>query len=463
MATKIVGYNIEYTSDPIVDRFQATTHVETPLIRVLTTGTDLDLTNRITASNATGSNNSTPNLRISSGKSTGSAAGGNLIFQISSAGNAGSSLNSFTDVTEISHDSFAIKDLSFSVDTDRFTVAKDTGNTSIAGTLNVGSDVTVTGNLIVNGTTTTINSTTLSVDDHQVELNSVDSPDDTGANNGGILLKGTTNKTFTWLSTTESWTSSEHLNVVSGKSYKLAGTVVLTSDTSAGPSAAPGRLFGRLIGGTTSGDFVTIDDSQTLTNKTFTDSLTYFQDNTTNSKKLQFELSGITTSTTRTLTIPDLSGTIALIDQNQTFTASHTFRNTSGQRFEQASTQDGIVLTGRGGGTGSFSVTIVPETLTANRTLTLRNLDGDIVTTGDTATVTNTMLAGSIANDKLVNSSITVNGNVCALGSSIAITATLSVGIRATGTAGVPTSLDGTSLVMAVFNRANTPFNVTIA
>lgn len=50
--------------------------------------------------------------------------------------------------------------------------------------------------------------------------------------------------------------------------------------------------------------------AQTLTNKTFTDSTTFFQDETDNSKKLQLQLSSISTTTTRTLTVPNTSGTI---------------------------------------------------------------------------------------------------------------------------------------------------------
>jgi hypothetical protein len=45
------------------------------------------------------------------------------------------------------------------------------------------------------------------------------------------------------------------------------------------------------------------------------------------------------------------------------------------------------------------------------------------VLTTDTGTVTNTMLAGSIANAKLVNSSVTVNGTSIALGASATVTA----------------------------------------
>ena len=43
---------------------------------------------------------------------------------------------------------------------------------------------------------------------------------------------------------------------------------------------------------------------------------------------------------------------------------------------------------------------------------------GTLVTTGDSATVTNTMLAGSIANAKLLNSSVTVGSTSIALGAS---------------------------------------------
>lgn len=51
-------------------------------------------------------------------------------------------------------------------------------------------------------------------------------------------------------------------------------------------------------------------DTQTMTNKTFTDSTTFFQDDGDNTKKLQFQLSSIGTGTTRTLTVPNASGTI---------------------------------------------------------------------------------------------------------------------------------------------------------
>jgi len=56
-----------------------------------------------------------------------------------------------------------------------------------------------------------------------------------------------------------------------------------------------------------------------------------------------------------------------------------------------------------------------------------------MITSGDTATVTNTMLAGSIANAKLANSSVTINGSAVSLGGSLNVGTVTSV--SGTGTA----------------------------
>jgi hypothetical protein len=59
------------------------------------------------------------------------------------------------------------------------------------------------------------------------------------------------------------------------------------------------------------------------------------------------------------------------VGSNNAFTGANTFTNTTGQTFRQTSTQDGIILNGRAGGTSSYAVTFTPTTLTANRTLTI--------------------------------------------------------------------------------------------
>lgn len=104
-----------------------------------------------------------------------------------------------------------------------------TGTTQVDDDLSVTGSVTVTGNLTVNGTTSTINSTTISVDDKNIELGSVAVPTDITADGGGITLKGATDKTFNWIDATDAWTSSEHLNLLTGKEFRINGTAVLTA------------------------------------------------------------------------------------------------------------------------------------------------------------------------------------------------------------------------------------------
>lgn len=50
----------------------------------------------------------------------------------------------------------------------------------------------------------------------------------------------------------------------------------------------------------------------------------------------------------------------------------------------QAATQDGVIIAGRAGGTGTFDVTLTPTTLSADRVLTLPDATGTIVTYAST-------------------------------------------------------------------------------
>jgi hypothetical protein len=91
-----------------------------------------------------------------------------------------------------------------------------------------GTSLVLSGNLTVNGTTTTISSTTLAVGDKNIVLASA-STTDAGADGGGITIKGLTDKTWNWVDSTDSWTSSDHIDLASGKSYYINGTVVLSA------------------------------------------------------------------------------------------------------------------------------------------------------------------------------------------------------------------------------------------
>lgn len=95
----------------------------------------------------------------------------------------------------------------------------------------IGNTLTVTGDLIVNGNTTTLNTATLIVEDKNIVLANVATPTDTTADGAGISVLGATTKTFNWVDATDAWTSSEHLNLLTGKAFYIAGTSVLSATT----------------------------------------------------------------------------------------------------------------------------------------------------------------------------------------------------------------------------------------
>ena len=129
--------------------------------------------------------------------------------------------------------------------------------------LNVGGNAVVTGDLTVNGTTTTINSTTISVDDKNLELGSTASPTDAGADGGGITLRGTTNKTLQWVDATDAWTSSEHLDLAATKAFHIAGASVLNATgLGAGVLASSLTSVGALTAGSLGTGFTTVAVAQ---------------------------------------------------------------------------------------------------------------------------------------------------------------------------------------------------------
>ena len=154
-------------------------------------------------------------------------------------------------------------------------------------------DLTLSGNLTVNGTTTNLNSTNLVVEDKNIIIADVATPSDTTADGGGITIKGATDKTFNWVSATSSFTASENIDLASSKTFKIAGTDVLTASAVLGKAVPSGTIVGTT-------------DSQTLTNKTLTSPV----------------ISSI--SNTGTITVPTTTGTLALTSQviNNTLTTT---------------------------------------------------------------------------------------------------------------------------------------------
>ncbi len=112
-----------------------------------------------------------------------------------------------------------------------FTGTVDLSGATLSGNTTFSNDLTVTGDLSVNGTTTTVNSENLDVKDKNITLGDVTTPTDVTADGGGISLLGASTKTFNWVNSTDSWTASEHIDLASGKQFKIAGTSVLSGST----------------------------------------------------------------------------------------------------------------------------------------------------------------------------------------------------------------------------------------
>jgi hypothetical protein len=136
------------------------------------------------------------------------------------------------------------------------------------------SGTTIHGDLTVNGTTTTVNSTTVTVDDKNIELASTGSPSDVLADGAGITVKGTGDKTWSWIDATNSWTSNQDINIVStGTDFRIGGTSVL-NNTTLGAAIANSSLskVAPLSGGTAG--FVKVDASGNLTSTSASESMT---------------------------------------------------------------------------------------------------------------------------------------------------------------------------------------------
>jgi hypothetical protein len=246
-------------------------------------------------------------------------------------------------------------------------------------------DLTVSGNLTVSGTTTTLNTETLDVEDKNIQLGNVASPSNTTANGGGITLKaGATDgdKTFNWLSSNSAWNSSEHINLPTGKTYQINGTNILSSSTYIGTTqVALNRASANL--GLTGISSVAMPGA---TSGTIT-------------------ITPAATAGTTAITIPATSGTLAIASDTH-------FIGTTSVALNRASANLG--LTGISSvampGATSGTITITPAATAGTTAITIPATSGTLVTTGDSGTVTNTMLAGSIADSKL--SQITTAGKV---------------------------------------------------
>jgi hypothetical protein len=163
--------------------------------------------------------NTGSNLTITSGSDTFTIVGGTGITTQASA----------TDTITITNQGV----ISLTGTTNEVSVSASNGavTLSLPANVTISNNLTVTGDLIVNGNTTTLNTATLVVEDKNIVLANTGSPTDVTADGAGFTVKGATDKTFNWVDSTDAWTSSEHVDLVSSKIFKINGTSVLSNTT----------------------------------------------------------------------------------------------------------------------------------------------------------------------------------------------------------------------------------------
>jgi len=247
------------------------------------------------------------------------------------------------------------------------------------GTTTVRNGLVVTGDLTVNGTTTTINSTVTSVDDIEFELGSVATPTDITAAGGGIRLKGATDKTINW-GATNGWTSSEDFNVASGKIYRINGTSVLSGTTlGSGVTGSSLTSVGTITSGTWSGSFGAVSGanltsltagnlSGTIPSAVLGNSTVYIGTTAValNRSSASLALTGISSidGSAATLTTP---------------------RSIYGNNFDGSAGLTGIIASTYGGTGNGFTKFSGPTT--AEKTFTLPDATATILTSNDAVTI----------------------------------------------------------------------------
>lgn len=136
----------------------------------------------------------------------------------------------------------------------------------------VGGNLTVKGDLVVEGTAITISSQTVEIQDKLLELGvpSSGSASDTTADGGGILLRGTSDHSIIWDNATDKWDFSENVGIPAGYSYYI-GTDAVIEDTGSGiiltsaVTSAPGLTsFGNQIFSVV--DNITINNNRIVNN-----------------------------------------------------------------------------------------------------------------------------------------------------------------------------------------------------
>jgi hypothetical protein len=212
-----------------------------------------------------GSGTTSANVNVNSASTNASHF---LIFSPTATGSGVALSSESALVYNPSSDILSVSGLAVSSST--ASTSSSTGALVVTGGVGIGGSLYVAGDLTINGTTTTINSVTLTVDDKNIELGSVVTPSDVTAEGGGITLRGASDKSINWYTGT-GWSSSESFNLVSGSTYKINNTTVL-SNSSVGTGITNSSLtaLGTITTGVWSGTSITAYYGGTGLQTTFT-------------------------------------------------------------------------------------------------------------------------------------------------------------------------------------------------
>ena len=232
-----------------------------------------------------------------------------------------------------------------------------------------------------------------------------------------IILVGTNN-----IQTLENKTIDANNNTVSNIANASIKTGAGIDTSKLADGSVSNTEFQRLDG--ISSTVVGISDTQILTNKTFTDNSTYFQDNADNSKKIQFQLGNLTTSTTRILTIPDANiiivgtNTIQTLENkiidadNNTVTNIENSAIKSGAGINATKIADGSISNTEFQQLNGITSSVVGindvQTLT-NKTLTSPQIQTSINDTNGNELLAMSSVVGAV-NELSITNAITTNG-----------------------------------------------------
>jgi hypothetical protein len=176
-----------------------------------------------------------------------------------------------------------------------------------------------------------MNSTTISVDDKNIELGAVASPTDTTADGGGITLKGATDKTITWINGGGgygNWTFNQNVDISSAAYvYAIEGALVLQK-TGLGSTVVQSYLtsVGTITSGTWNGSVVAGAYGGTGVNNGSSTITIGGNLSTTGAHALDFTLAGATSVTMPTSgTVISTSNPNLIADNDQLILASQIF------------------------------------------------------------------------------------------------------------------------------------------